>query len=571
MDQARRLPNRARWAVPVGAVAVVGMVIAGSVLASARAAPALPARSAAQLLADVAKAPPVPSSLSGVIEQSASLGLPQLPDIGGRSSAPSLLAGSHTFKFWYAGPAHVRIAVPVQLGETDLRRDGNQVWLWDSATDTATHILPSLGGASAAGAGFSASGSGSSAGFSASPSGFTTAFAPVSSVSASSVSASSVSASSVRAGSVSAGPSPQQAARQVLAAVGPTTTVRVQQNVMVAGQAAYQLSLAPKDSRSLVGQIRIAIDAHRYLPLRLQVFARGAGSPAYQVGFTSLSFARPAASNFAFTPPPGAKVKTIRLPAPPAGLPSAKTGLSCQIIMHGIKPPLPYGQSNTAGLPAKAARVAKAAASQAMRNAVLRAYAALPKNRSKGRTRAQRMVAQRILRRQLALANGGVPIGLAQGSRCGLRVPAGVAGNWSGFAFGRPEQTGLPQGSLPPGSAPTVAGHGWLSVLVFRLSSGSLTAAAGGPQRVAHPASASQSATAVNGSAAFTPVASGPPPADVMVLRALLRSATPVHGSWGSGRLLRTSLLSVLFTNNGRVLIGAVTPSVLFADAAKAK
>ena len=51
----------------------------------------------------------------------------------------------------------------------------------------------------------------------------------------------------------------------------------------------------------------------------------------------------------------------------------------------------------------------------------------------------------------------------------------------------------------------------------------------------------------------------------------LLRAATPVHGSWGSGRLLRTSLFSVLITSNGRILIGAVAPSVLYAAAAQAK
>jgi hypothetical protein len=55
---------------------------------------------------------------------------------------------------------------------------------------------------------------------------------------------------------------------------------------------------------------------------------------------------------------------------------------------------------------------------------------------------------------------------------------------------------------------------------------------------------------------------------DLALLRQLLAVATPVHGSWGSGRLLRTSLVSVLFTSGGRVLIGAVTPSVLYADAA---
>ena len=54
------------------------------------------------------------------------------------------------------------------------------------------------------------------------------------------------------------------------------------------------------------------------------------------------------------------------------------------------------------------------------------------------------------------------------------------------------------------------------------------------------------------------------------VIRALLKSATPVSGSWGSGRLVRTSLISMLITNNGRVLVGAVTPQVLYSAAAQA-
>ena len=54
------------------------------------------------------------------------------------------------------------------------------------------------------------------------------------------------------------------------------------------------------------------------------------------------------------------------------------------------------------------------------------------------------------------------------------------------------------------------------------------------------------------------------------VLHALLVSATPVHGAWGTGRLLRTSLVSVLMTDGGRTFIGAVQPSVLYAAAAQA-
>ena len=102
---------------------------------------------------------------------------------------------------------------------------------------------------------------------------------------------------------------PQQAANEVLAKVGPTTTVSSDTNVTVAGQAAYQLVLAPKSASSLVGQIRIAIDGTNDVPLRVQVLAKGAKSPAVQIGFTSISFVKPAAANYAFSPPAGATVQ----------------------------------------------------------------------------------------------------------------------------------------------------------------------------------------------------------------------------------------------------------------------
>ncbi len=106
---------------------------------------------------------------------------------------------------------------------------------------------------------------------------------------------------------------PQQAAQQVLAAVGKTTTVSVDSNVTVAGQPAYELVLAPKDSRSLVGQVQIAIDGKNGVPLRLQVYARDASSPAFQVGYTVVQFVTPAPADLSFSPPPGAKVSHVNL------------------------------------------------------------------------------------------------------------------------------------------------------------------------------------------------------------------------------------------------------------------
>jgi outer membrane lipoprotein-sorting protein len=345
--------------------------------------------------------------------------------------------------------------VPVPLGESDLRRDGRQVWLWDSQNNQVTHVvLPPGADRSPAGRPFTAQAGGG-----------VTSFSTIT-------------------------PTPQQVARQLLAAVGPTTRVGLQQNVTVAGQAAYQISLAPKDSRSLIGQIRIAIAAKRALPLRVQVFARGGTGPAFQVGYTSLRFGTPSAANFAFTPPPGAKVKTVTVPSSPGGLsglphsrvplPHIKTGTRIKLRF------LPKGAPKTVAIPPREPKMGK-------------------------------MTAR------------GAP----------LKGPVMQAG------------TGYPVLSGPGLSpdAPQVLGQGWLSVVVVPAP--------------AAPAPRTRPGTRLS--------LVGPGRSGLAVLGGLLRAATPVHGSWGSGRLLTTALFSVLATNDGKILVGAVTPAVLYADAAQVK
>ncbi len=364
MVQVPRLSSRrARWAVPAGALVITGGVLAGSLISVAQAAPGLPARSPAQLLAEVADSTTPP--LTGTVLQTASFGLPALPATGNPTSLSSLLTGSHTVQVRYSSPAHFRLAVPQPLSESDVIRDGGTAWLWQSTLNKVTKFtLP---------------------------------------------------AHSAKA--VPEQPlTPQQAAQQVLAAVGPTTTVRVDSTVTVAGQAAYALVLAPKDARSLVGQVQIDIDGRNGVPLRLQVFARGASSPAFQVGYTDIRFVAPAPADLSFTPPPGAKVTQVNLAS------------------HGT------GDGN----------------------------------------------------------------------------------------HGTPDVATI--------------GSGWLTVLT--LPSSMLTT--GTPSPGASPGAAGDSSA---------------------VLHALLASATPVHGAWGTGRLLRTSLVSVLMTDQGGTFAGAVEPSVLYAAA----
>src|SRR5262249_50907748 len=156
-----------------------------------------------------------PPAMSGTVVESADLGIPQLPGQQDPTSAVSLLTGSHTIRLWYADPAHVRLALPVQLGETDVIRDGGTAWVWRSSSDSVQKIILPPRPAKAGTASPGASG-----------------------------------------GPENATPlTPQQAAQKLLAAVGPSTSVESGPTTAVAGQSAYQLVIAPKDSRSLVGRV----------------------------------------------------------------------------------------------------------------------------------------------------------------------------------------------------------------------------------------------------------------------------------------------------------------------------
>jgi outer membrane lipoprotein-sorting protein len=387
-------PRRARWAVPAGAVAVVAAVTAASMATAAAASPALPARTPAQLLTALASHAASPPPMSGTVVESAGLGIPQLPGQQDPSSPVSMLSGSHTMRLWLADPAHLRLALPVPLGETDVIRNGSTAWVWRSSSDSVQKImLPArgLGGAPAS----PASGAG------ATPTPLT----------------------------------PQQAVQRILTAVGPTTRVTSGPTTTVAGQNAYQLVVAPKDSRSLVGRVVVQLDAqHPGVPLGVQVFARGATSPAFQTGFTSITFAAPPASTFAFTPPAGASVHTVT----------------------------PHRQAVRTGAP-------------------------------------------------------------------------------------------------PAVSGAKVIGKGWLAVAVLPASV--LSA-------IQHGNAAGALGQAAR-SAAGGPGSGGADVNPAGILAALLKSATPVNGAWGSGRLVTTSLASMLITSNGHVLIGAVDPSVLYSAAAQ--
>jgi hypothetical protein len=419
----------ARWLIPAGvAVVLVGGGALGRNLA-ADAAVQLPARSPAQLLADVATSQV--SAFNGTVTERADLGLPALPDsIGGDGSAAfnSLLTGSHTLRVWYAGPSQVRVALLGALGESDLIRNGRDLWLWSSQGSAVTHeVLPTpAGGHQAPTALPTALPSGllnrlpGGLPF-ALPSGFPYALP------------SGLPLHLPTGLPLHLPTDPVGVAQLALTALEPTTVVRTGPSIRVAGRDAYQLVVVPRDTGSLVAEIRIAIDAAKHLPLQVTVMAKGYASPAFQIGFTQIGFTRPASAIFAFTPPPGAHLNT-----------------------------------------------------------------------------------------------------------------------------GAPRSPGSP-GTSPsvPTQAPkaTVIGKGWTSVLVARPPAGMLSGL-GAPGTGAAGSPTTGGTTGPGGGSA---VPGG--------LGSYLQALPQASGSWGSGRVLTSRLISVLITDDGRVLIGAVPAGVLMVTA----
>ncbi|BCB73607.1 outer membrane lipoprotein carrier protein LolA [Phytohabitans flavus] len=273
-----------RWLVPAAAVAVVvgGGAAVGTLAATAE--PSLPPRTAQQLLVDLQTARL--DGLSGTVVQSADLGLPKLPNLSGGGSGTaditSLLTDTNTLRVWYSGPDKTRVALMGTLGETDVIRNGKDVWLWSSKANKATHRTISDADAQAHQL----------------PNDL-----PI---------------------------TPQEAADKALAAVDPSTEVSVGRSATIAGRDAYELVLAPRDKTSLVGQVRIAIDATEHVPLRLEVYPKGSDQTAFQIAFTQVDFARPDDEQFRFNPPPGAAVEeetgTPEADKPDAGLPGHRDG-----------------------------------------------------------------------------------------------------------------------------------------------------------------------------------------------------------------------------------------------------
>lgn len=249
-----------RFALPITLAAVAVATTATVSIVSAGEGADLPEMTAEELLVHVQNSHV--DGLSGDVVQNAELGLPDLGDADGPAG---LASGGNNLRIWYADPDKVRLAWLNDLGETDVIRNGEDVWLWDSRDTSATHYtLPERAGdlplwpPAELGAAFG---------------------------------------------------SPAEAAEYALDAIDDTTEVTTERTVEVADRDAYELVLRPRDDASLVSEIRLAVDGETGVPLRTRVYADTDDQPAFEIAFSRIEFEVPDEENFTFTPPSGVEVE----------------------------------------------------------------------------------------------------------------------------------------------------------------------------------------------------------------------------------------------------------------------
>ena len=237
--------RRGRIAAAVGTAGAVGLGLL-VITGGANAQPELPPVTPEDLIGSVLTAAD-PGPFAGVVELDNNLGLPALPD------APQAANGTSTARIWSGGAALGRVALPSDSGERTLVSDGTTHWAWNSEDRTVVR-------------------------------------GPVENRD-------------------STPADPTTAATTAIEELRATSTVTVDGTASVAGRDAYELVLTPVPTeRTLLREVRVAVDAEKRMPLRLTVLATGSTEPALQVGFTELTFGPQDPALFTFTPPPGATV-----------------------------------------------------------------------------------------------------------------------------------------------------------------------------------------------------------------------------------------------------------------------
>ncbi|MGC0423136.1 DUF2092 domain-containing protein [Embleya sp. AB8] len=267
-----------RYAVPAAiAAATVGAVTFGPAAFADDAHPGLPDQTVEQLTAKVAAARA--DALTGTIRIDTDLGLPTLPGKAAGGGPQALLSGTNRIQVALDGPDRQRIGIMSDLAEYNVIHNGRDVWTYDSRAHAVTHGTVDTSRPDVA------------------------SLVPT---------------------------TPQDAARQLLDLVGPTTDVKVDGTGRVAGHDAYKLRFAPKTQGSLIAGATVFVDGRTGVPLRVTVDSVKGGKPAIDIAFETISYDKPAAGTFDFKTLAGATVKEVKpdeaKPAAAKRDPAAPTG-----------------------------------------------------------------------------------------------------------------------------------------------------------------------------------------------------------------------------------------------------
>lgn len=251
-------------ALIVAGVVIAAALVVGVVRAGAQGPTSLPSITVSQLLQNIATQMRGTTAISGDVAWTNSLlGSTSLLSLGGNQTPAglsSLLTGG-SGRIWAQG-GKVRLESQGQNGDFVVVAGATTVWTWDSMTATATqYALPARSGA----------------------------MAPASPLPQTSI-------------------DPAVAIERLIQKLAPQATLGIGGQATVAGRKAYTLTLTPTSPVTTLGSVAVAIDGHRWVPLRVQVFAKGGGGAVLSAGFKTVSFAPLSAGLFTFTPPGGATI-----------------------------------------------------------------------------------------------------------------------------------------------------------------------------------------------------------------------------------------------------------------------
>ena len=293
-----------RWIPAVLAPTLIATTAIGFSV-SANAAIDLPDKSASQILQLINTNPDI--AFSGKVTKKAQLGLPPMnimPDIsqamvdeaaknmpeemkdflpqasaqGELALALEFAAGTHIANIYVDGTDKARLQVLDMVAERNFIRNGSDLWFYDSSKQTVKRsVISKTDEADAKNQALAFFNANSSQ----------LAFDAT---------------------------SPAAVADYFLSEAGPSTTFSVGKDAKVAGRGVYQITATPRTTGSLVASVTISVDATTGLPLAVVVKAVGQSDPAFEIAFDSISFNKPAATNFNFTVPAGAKLIEVPLP-----------------------------------------------------------------------------------------------------------------------------------------------------------------------------------------------------------------------------------------------------------------